>query len=153
MKTAVKFGNLYLGNKMTKIPFFNVPWFKETAAALRAIPGVDQVFNPAEWDVLRGFNPMLCPNGELEEATAAGFNLREALASDWGWIAKFSDGLIIGPDWATSRGTISEIACHQALGLPVWESRVFLDTFNHQSSSRDLFSPDWQFPALSNYLI
>jgi hypothetical protein len=79
--------------------------------------------------------------------------LREALQSDWEWIAKYSNGLVIGPNWATSRGTISEIACHQALGLPVWETHIFLDTYSHQSDQRDLFSPDWQFPALSNYLI
>ena len=95
---------------------------------------------------------MQCPNGTIEEAATAGFVLREALGADWEWIARYSNGLVIGPDWATSRGTISEIACHQALGLPVWESRVFINNWN-RALGRDLFSPVWQFPALSNYLI
>jgi hypothetical protein len=156
--TTVKFGNLYLGNKMTGIPYFNVPWFNETAALLRIVRGVDQVFNPAEWDVLRGFDPMACPNGTTEEATAAGFNLRAALGADWKWIADNSNGLIVGPDWHTSKGTISEIACHQALGLPVWEWAIFRKIFEPQTVIRpqnpdELFDTQWQFPPLANYLI
>jgi hypothetical protein len=156
MKTHVKFGNLYLGNKMTGMPFFNAPWFNATATALRSIDGVATVFNPAEWDVLRGFDPMQCPNGTLDEAIPAGFVLRDALRADWNWIAENSNGLVIGPAWATSKGTISEIACHQALGLPVWESSVFLDCFGAQRFLTDpatLFRPDWQFPPLGVYLV
>jgi hypothetical protein len=101
---------------------------------------------------------MLCPNGTAEEAIAAGFDLRVALASDWQWIAENSTGLIIGPDWSSSKGTISEIACHQALGLPVWEWAIFKKIFEPQTVIRpknpdELFEPQWQFPALSNYLI
>ena len=154
MKTAVKFGNLYLGNKMTKVPYFNTPWFDETASKLRKVT-TGQVFNPAEWDRLRGFDPMQCPNGTIEEAAAAGFELRAALGADWEWIAKFSNGLVIGPFWATSKGTISEIACHQALGLPVWEAGQFLKlAASEVPGDRELlFDPEFQFPQLTNYLI
>src|ERR1700756_5942574 len=120
MKIAVKFGNLYLGNKMTGIPFFNAPWFDSTAYDLRQLPGVTSVFNPADEDRRRGFEPMSVPSGDINEAKAAGFVAREALGADWAWIAEHSNGLIIGPQWASSKGTVSEIACHQALGLPVW---------------------------------
>lgn len=151
-KTAVHFGRLYLANKMAGVPFFNAIWFDKVAAQLRSLPGVDSVFNPADEDRARGFDPMKCPHGTCEEAEAAGFNLRDALLADWTHIARHSDGLIIGPEWAKSPGTISEIACHQALRLPVWESRVFIGSFLNDYD-RDLMSPDWQFPALSNYLI
>jgi len=151
VKTLATFGNLYLGNKMTEMPFFNTPWFDETAAKLRKVPGTGQIFNPAEWDRMRGFDPMKCPRGSIEEAREAGFDLRSALGSDWEWIAKYSNGLIIGPDWATSKGTISEIACHQALTLPVWEERDFFRCID-VNDPHALFQSRWQFPSLGVYL-
>ena len=117
--------SLYLGNKMTGVPFFNAPWFDASAAVLLTIPTVGYVFNPAKHDRDMGFEPMNCPRGSSEEARSAGFSAREALAADWSWIAKSSDGLIVGPSWHESPGTLSEIACHQALRLPVWEYSVF----------------------------
>ena len=147
MTTLTTFGNLYIGNKMTDMPFFNTPWFDETAAKLRQVPGTGQIFNPAEWDRMRGFDPMKCPRGSIEEAREAGFDLRTALGSDWEWIAKYSNGLIIGPEWDTSKGTISEIACHQALGLPVWEAELFF-TGVKLGSAANLFATEWQFPSL-----
>lgn len=115
---------LYLGNKMVGIPYFNAPWFDRSAAILE---GLDfEVFNPAAHDRAMGFDPMSCPNGSPEESEAAGFCRQDALGFDWSWIAHHSEGLVIGPDWARSTGTISEIACHQALGLPVWEYATFI---------------------------
>lgn len=153
MPTTTKlFGCLYLGNKMSGVPYFNAPWFDESAAWLRQVPGVGFVFNPADEDRDRGFEPMLCPNGTADEAAAAGFVLRDALAADWNWIAEFSEGLVIGSDWAKSPGTISEIACHQALKLPVWEYGVIRFHQLHNTLYA-LSQPDWQFPALSKYLI
>jgi hypothetical protein len=149
--TAVRFGAIYLGNKMTGIPYFNAKWFDATAAQLRVTPGVESVFNPAEFDRARGFEPLLCPTGSAEEAKAAGFNAREALGADWAWIAEHSDGLVIGPDWAKSPGTISEIACHQALKLPVWEAGTFFCTAMYDAEA--LFYPEYQFPPLGVYLV
>lgn len=119
------FGRLYIGNKMVGKPFLNAPWFDLTANNIRMyLHGmVDEVFNPADEDRKLGFDPMLCPDGVPRE----GFDRRRTLKADWSWIADNSDGLVIGPDWESSTGTLSEIACHQALGLPVWESRVFFD--------------------------
>lgn len=117
--------SLYLGNKMTGKPYFNAPWFDASAAVLHTFPTVRAVFNPAQHDRQMGFEPMHCPNGSSEEAEAAGFVARDALGADWLWIARSSDAMIVGPDWHDSPGTISEIACHQALRLPVWEFPVF----------------------------
>jgi hypothetical protein len=117
---------LYLGNKMTEVPYFNAPWFDMAELELLKIPTVIQVFNPAEHDRNMGFNPMVCVRGSKEESEAAGFNLREALSADWEWIAKFSTGMVVGPDWMSSKGAKSEVGCHQALGLPVWEYQDFV---------------------------
>lgn len=124
-KCYYSYNHLYLGNKMTGRPFFNAPWFDASAAVLLSFPTVATVFNPAEHDRRMGFEPMHCPNGTPEESREAGFEPRKALGDDWMWIADFSDGLIVGPEWHDSPGTISEIACHQALKLPVWEYSVF----------------------------
>lgn len=121
---------LYIGNKMTEIPYFNAPWFDMAERVLRGIPIVAEVFNPAAHDRLQGFDPMRCPLGSKEESRAAGFNVRRALAADWAWIARNSTGMVAGPDWMRSPGARSEVACHHALGLPVWEYDVFVANWN-----------------------
>jgi Domain of unknown function (DUF4406) len=117
---------VYIGNKMTGIPYFNFPWFDQAEATLLALPGVTSVFNPAAHDRAMGFVPMHCPNGSVEESEAAGFDLRSALGTDWCWIADNSDVMVVGPDWRSSKGTFSEVACHQALRLPVYEYDEFV---------------------------
>lgn len=120
------FGNLYVSNKMTGIPYFNAPWFDLVSEQLKRIIGVSEVFNPAEEDRKMGLDPMKCPTGSQAEAVAAdGASLRKVLGADLAWIAKKADGLVVGPAWDTSRGAIAEIALAQALFIPVWESKVF----------------------------
>jgi hypothetical protein len=120
----------YIGNKMTGIPFFNTPWFDLAEKRLMSLPVISEVFNPAQHDRDMGFDPMRCPMGSAEESRGAGFVLKDALGADWAWIAEHSDFLVVGPDWHTSRGTISEIACHQALLKPVWEIAVFMELWD-----------------------
>lgn len=124
------FGNLYLGNKMVGIPEFNFPWFDMAAGRLMAIPGIDYVFNPAHEDRKMGFDATGLL-GTDEEMAEHNFDRRKALALDWGWIAAKSNGMIVGPDWRNSTGTISEVACHQALGLPVWPFEVFAANWDY----------------------
>lgn len=143
----ISLGSLYLGNKMVGIPYFNAPWFDKTAIHIRSLPGVTSVFNPADEDRRSGFDPMLCPNGTAEEAEANGFDRRRALGADWLWISSYSNGLVIGPDWERSTGTMSEIACHQALGLPVWEADRFF-TRIAKGRDKDLLKDEWQLPRL-----
>jgi hypothetical protein len=137
---GTEFGNLYLGNKMSGVPYFNAPWFDQMAWLLGTIPGVVSVFNPAEHDREMGFEPLGCPNGSLEEARKAGFVARDALTFDWNWIGTRSNGLIVGPDWKSSPGTISEVACHQALRLPVWELKMFLRFWNQPEIKTPLYT-------------
>lgn len=147
-----EFGHLYLGNKMAGKPYFNAPWFDLAAYEMRQIPGVQNVFNPADEDRKYGFEPMKCPDGSEEEARTMGFDRRRSLETDWKWIAQSSSGLVIGPDWPESPGTISEIACHQALGLPVWESSNFFDRIA-KGFSEDLFCKPWQFIQLTDLMV
>jgi hypothetical protein len=121
---------LYLGNKMVGIRQFNFPWFDAAAAELRSLAVVTEVFNPAERDRETGFYPDPECLGTVEDMARLNFSRREALGTDWAWIANYSDGMIAGQDWAKSTGTISEIACHQALGLPVYEYPVFMAYWN-----------------------
>lgn len=132
---------LYLGNKMTEIPYFNAPWFDMAEKSLLAVPTVIEVFSPAEHDRMMGFNPMLCPAGSKEESRAAGFDVRKALLADWSWIANNSTGMIAGPDWTRSPGAKSEVACHHALGLPVWEYDAFLRYWNDPPALRAMVVP------------
>lgn len=132
---------LYLGNKMMGVPFFNAPWFDACAAVLRKLPGIETVFNPADHDREMDFEPLTCPDGSREEAAAAGFEPRAALCADWSWIATYSDGQVVGPQWNDSPGTISEIACHQALRLPVWEFDVFVANWGHLRLNSLAFPP------------
>lgn len=145
--------NLYVGNKMTGVPYFNAPWFDETAQHLRTIPSVYRVFNPAEHDREMGLDPMLCPTGSQSEVIAAGgLPLRSVLGADWAWIAEHSNGMIVGPDWPRSMGAKSEVACHQALGLPVWEFAVFACNWASpelESMTIPPLMPGWPFaPAI-----
>jgi hypothetical protein len=121
--------DIYLANKMQGIPYFNAPWFDESAAKLRALPGVKDVFNPVEHDRNIGFEPMSCPTGELEEAYQHGFSLKDALVADWTWIGTKADCVVLGPDWWNSKGAISEAACIQALRKPAFEFDVFLEHY------------------------
>ena len=145
------FGNLYLGNKMTGVPYFNAPWFDSMAEKLRAVPGVVSVFNPAQHDRDLGLDPMLCPNGSIEEARSFNVPAGKCLYDDLTWIYEFSNGMVTGPDLWTSSGTITEVAFHQALGLPVWEADVFFDAHSPEDWSigvEALFNPIYQLPSL-----
>lgn len=132
---------VYLANKMTGIPYFNAPWFDSSAAVLRSLPSVGEVFNPADHDRQMGFKPDKCPYGEPQEMTVQGFDPRLALKADYNWICEFSDALIVGKRWPDSPGTISEIAVHQALGLPAWELNVFLANWAHDNLYEQAIPP------------
>ena len=116
---------LYLGNKMVGKDGLNSGWFDAAAAELRALG--HEVFNPAEHDRNMGFEPKDFKGRTFDDLAASGFDRRAALLADWTWIGHNSEGMVAGPDWMNSPGTLSEIVCHQALFLPVWEYAVFMN--------------------------
>lgn len=132
---------IYLANKMQGIPYFNAPWFDASAARLRALPGVTEVFNPVEHDRNIGFEPMSCPTGKLEEAYEHGFVLENALVADWTWIGTKADCVVVGPLWAYSPGAISEAACIQGLRKPAYEFDAFMNFYGDDEPLRAMILP------------
>ena len=134
--------NGYIGNQMVGMKQFNFPWFDAAEANIRMLVGQDaMLFNPANHDRANGFSPAPDSLGTVEEMRAIGFSRREALGHDYDWIVKHSEFMVIGPEWPNSTGTISEIAVHQALGLPVWEYAAFLKHYHDPDLAEWILPP------------
>lgn len=111
---------IYLAGPMRGIPLFNFPAFHAAAARLRA--NGHTVFNPAERDEDRhGKDIASSPTGDLEDANAKGFSLREALAADAAWICLQGEAIALLPGWERSKGAKAEKALGEALGLEIIE--------------------------------
>lgn len=108
---------VYLAGPMRGYPEFNFPAFRAAAAKLRA-EGYE-VFNPAEKDeeVYGTDFAERFPTGDLAAASAAGFDLRVALAEDLDWICRHADAIALLPGWQASKGACAEYSAAQALGL------------------------------------
>lgn len=112
--------NVYLAGPMRSIPYFNFPAFHAYAKQLRAEG--HSVFNPAERDNDRHGTDISKGNatGSQENATKDhGFNLREALGTDFAYICETADAIAMMPGWENSKGANAEKATAEALGLKV----------------------------------
>lgn len=110
----------YIANKMTGVPQFNYPWFIDAAAYLRSL-GHD-IVSPAELDTPEQVEAALAsPDGDLATFEAASNSTwGDILAKDVKLIA--DDGIeavIVGPDWADSKGAKLETFVAFQLGLPI----------------------------------
>lgn len=107
---------IYVAGPMRGYPLFNFPAFDDMAAWLRAKG--HEVFNPAERDREK-FGPSTgdSKTGDIAEATAAGFNLRDALGADMAFIATHAEAIYMLVGWEASAGARAEHALAQALGL------------------------------------
>lgn len=133
---------VYLAGPMRGIEAFNFPTFAEATAALRRKGHT--VFSPAERDLDAGFDPTgMTGNEDLSEH---GFDLREALGIDIGWICTHADAVAVLPGWAKSSGARAEVAAAWALGVPVYRAhamvtdRLVSQERNRIRSQRDVFS-------------
>lgn len=112
---------IYLAGPMRGIPEFNFPAFHSEAARLRAEGHT--VFNPAERDIAKHGGVDISKgnaSGDNDIAAAQhGFNLREALADDLGFICLEADAIVLMPGWENSKGANAERATALALGLLV----------------------------------
>ena len=125
MESPVK---IYLAGPMRGYPEFNFPAFSTAAAALRR--GGHFVFNPAEQDNARHGTDISKGNLKGDEYLAAqqhGFNLREALGIDLGWICSDAEAIALLPGWEGSKGAKAELATAEALGLEVIKLGVSSD--------------------------
>jgi hypothetical protein len=101
---------------MRGYPEFNFPAFMAKTAELRAQG--HWVFNPAERDVEKGFDPTGL-TGSMEELADHDFDLRAALAADTEFICKEATHIWMLPGWSRSTGATAERALAIALGLVV----------------------------------
>lgn len=108
---------LYVAGPMRGYADFNFPAFDEAAGKLRAAG--HEVFSPAEHDRTTYGPEVASPTGNEDDIAHTGFNLRDAMAADTGWICKEADGVAVLPGYLTSLGATAEVALAIALGLPV----------------------------------
>jgi len=104
---------------MRGLPDFNFPAFDAGAAKLRAAGY--HVFSPAERDRMvygNGFEKSDTGN-EYEVAEREGFSVREALADDTQWIAKYADAVVVLDGWRDSSGALAETALATAIHIPI----------------------------------
>jgi hypothetical protein len=104
---------------MRGYPKFNFPAFDAATAKLRADGHF--VFNPAERDRERDGKDWgeEVKSGDLAEASAKGFNLREALGDDLAFICKEAEAIALLPGWEKSKGATAEFSTAVALGLQI----------------------------------
>ena len=110
---------IYLAGPMRGLPNLNFPAFDHAAFLLRAEG--HEVFTPAERDrKIHGSQLEDNPTGDEDKAAeAVGFNLREALADDTGWVCLYATAIALLPGWEKSSGANAELAVAKALGLTV----------------------------------
>ena len=101
---------------MRGVAEFNFPAFFAKEAELKATGCV--VFNPAQRDVDKGFDPTGL-FGTVEELEDLDFSLREALAEDTAWICLEATHVHMLPGWSKSSGATAERALGLALGLTI----------------------------------
>lgn len=112
---------IYVAGPMRGKPDFNFPAFDKASAFLRRLGHT--VFNPADRDrEANGPEVNKSATGDLADASARGFNLREALAADMKFIAEEADAIWMLEGWETSLGARAEHALATALKL-----RIFYD--------------------------
>lgn len=102
---------LYVAGPMRGIPEFNFPAFDDAARQLRALG--HEVFSPAEYDRMTGFDPADMTGQEPVDIDAM-------LAKDLDWICQMAEAVVVLPGWDKSSGVNAEIATAQALAKPVW---------------------------------
>ncbi len=109
---------VYLAGPMAGFPAFNYPMFHRYAAGLRGLGHF--VFNPAERDERNGVDiSRNNKTGDIKQAEAEGFSLREAMAEDTAFLCTDAEAIAMIPGWERSMGAYAEWALARALGLPV----------------------------------
>lgn len=105
---------LYVAGPMRGYYEFNFPAFDRATWFLQ-VQG-HEVFNPAERDRNKGFDPTGMM-GTQQELDTLDFSLREALAADLQWICLNAEGIYMLPGWSRSTGALAEWRTGIALGL------------------------------------
>jgi hypothetical protein len=109
---------VYVAGPMQGYPDFNFPAFARATAWLRQQGHF--VFSPAERDLERdkerGVDTVTNATGDIKEAAAKGFSLRDALTDDTHFICQTANAIAMLPGWENSKGAQAEWALARALG-------------------------------------
>lgn len=105
--------NIYIAGKITGATQEERDRFHTAAAKLRA--GGHRVYNPMEQELPPKVSQENTPSGVLSE------RLRKIVLPQVVWIAATADAIAVLPDSENSKGTKSEIALGQMLGLEIAE--------------------------------
>lgn len=108
----------YIAGPMRGKPFFNFPAFDAAAETLRKFFVI--VFNPADFDRERGYDPMTLEETADWNDLMVDFNLKECIQLDVALVLK-SDALILLPGWEYSIGVCGEIAIATWFKIPIFE--------------------------------
>lgn len=110
---------VYLAGPMSGIQHFNFPAFDRAELWLREQG--HEVFSPAQDDRDNHGQDFAQrnPEGSQEEAKKQGFNLRDALCRDIGYICASADAIALLPGWQNSKGVAAELATAKALDLVI----------------------------------
>jgi len=108
---------VYIAGPMSGIKDFNFPAFASVTKEFRDAGWI--VCNPAEKDIEDHGEEKFKGNGDIEEAEAKGFDLRDALKYDLGWICDNATAIVMLPGWERSYGAKAEHALAVALKLEI----------------------------------
>jgi hypothetical protein len=104
---------IYLSGPMSGYEQYNFPAFDYAAAKLRAEPGVEDVFSPADNDRKYGLT------GDTSQSFPKGVSVRTLLRDDTKYICTTATHIALLPGWEKSLGATAEHALAKALGLTV----------------------------------
>ena len=98
---------LYLSGPMSGYPLYNYPSFLDAAKILR--DKGHTVFNPAERDLSKGFNPEIDPPKPFVEY------MREDLPA-----VMDAEAVVVLPGWENSKGANLEVTVARECGIPIF---------------------------------
>jgi|SRR4051812_12236678 hypothetical protein len=104
---------IYLSGPMTGYKQYNFPAFDFASAKLRALPGVEFVFSPADNDRKYGLT------GETNVPFPPGVTVRTLLKDDTAYLCDHADTIAMLPGWEQSPGANAEYNLAKALGLSI----------------------------------
>ncbi len=110
---------LYLAGPMSNKPYFNYPLFDSVSKALRE-QGYD-ITSPAEMDDTATREEAMENEGGIPGQHESGETWGDFLARDVKMIADELEGIVLLPDWQTSKGARLEVFVALNLGYPIYE--------------------------------
>lgn len=119
--------NIYIAGPMRGYDGFNFPAFFAAEAALREVYPDAEIVNPARDDLrIRDVedewlaeDPTGLAAGRRLEKDFGDKDLREALATDLLFVARYCDLVVLLPGWGDSKGASAEAAAADAVGIEI----------------------------------